>query len=235
MKTHLSMSLALAGVVFVLGLAAVNVVNAAPAHTEAAGPSASSASAASSPSAAAPLRVSAVLTPMAHLPIVIGGGGVISGSIKNGGFELGPTIWITQSTNGTDPLIYEDADLLQGTSPHTGNWAAWLGDLNNENATLRQTALVPAGAPYLEYWQMIASNESGCADDVARVLINGTVAPGSETGLCAATATKPTWVRKSLDLRAYAGQNVIIDFNMKTDAALPSSWLLDDIGFSATP
>src|SRR5262245_32453707 len=59
------------------------------------------------------LQSANVVTPTAHLPIVLGGIGV-----KNGGFELGPTDWVTQSANASDPLIYRDEDLLQGTSPH---------------------------------------------------------------------------------------------------------------------
>jgi hypothetical protein len=177
------------------------------------------------------LRVSATVTPSVRLPIVIGGV-----NLKNGGFEQGAaTAWITQSASGSDALIYMDADLLDGTSPHTGDWAAWLGGRNNENAILRQTVLVPASAPYLTYWQMIASNEPICGADVARVLINDVPVPGSETGLCAGTATKPAWERKSLDLRTFAGQNVRLDFNLTTDGNLPSSWLLDDIAFSVTP
>ena len=90
------------------------------------------------------VSMSAVVTPFVRLPIVIGGV-----NLKNGGFEQGPTAWITQSINSSDPLIYQDADLMQETAPHTGDWAAWLGDRNNENAILRQIVLVPASAPQL--------------------------------------------------------------------------------------
>jgi hypothetical protein len=94
---------------------------------------------------------------------------------------------------------------------------------------------VPAAAPYLEFWQLIASNEADCNADKASVLINGAAVAGGTVALCTSTATSPNWGRKSLDLRAYVGQNVLLDFNMKSDAAIESSWLLDDIAFSATP
>ena len=107
-----------------------------------------------------------------------------------------------------------------------------------ENATLRQSVTVPAGAPYLVYYQIIDSNEANCANDFARVLVNGAPVAASQTGICSSTQTYPNWVRKSLNLSAYAGKAVTLEFNFQADASkqtIASSWLLDDIAFSATP
>jgi serine protease len=174
-----------------------------------------------------------------YLPIAINQGGTGGGggsTLQNGGFEQGNVIWQSQ-TNYTEPLIVEDANFLQGVNPHSGNWAAWLGGYNNENATIRQVVTVPASAPYLTYWQVIASNEAAneCGADVGRVLVSNVTVPGSETGLCVTTNTFPNWQKKSFNLSAYAGQSVILDFNFRSDFGVASSWLLDDIAFSATP
>jgi hypothetical protein len=84
------------------------------------------------------------------------------------------------------------------------------------------------------YYQLIASNESNCTYDVARVAVNGTTIGGA-TGLCTSTNTRPNWQRKSLDLSAYSGQAVTLEFGLTTDSTIESSWLIDDVSFSATP
>ena len=176
-----------------------------------------------------------VYLPVAIMQTSTGGGG----PLKNGDFEQGSTLWSQQTTQPV--LLIVDANELKASlpqaNPHSGNWVGWLGGFNNENATLSQSVTVPVGAPYLIYWQLIASTEAAneCGADVGRVLISSVTVPGSLTDLCVTTNTYPNWQRKSFNLSAYAGQNVTLAFNFRSDFAVESSWLLDDIAFSATP
>ncbi len=175
----------------------------------------------------------------------MGGGSVV----PNGDFESGRVLWSVNTGVYQDPLIYEKGTtggLPLWGQPHGGSWAAWLGGYDNAslaangayNATIGQTVQVSAGKPYLVYYQMVRSNEANCNADFARVTVNNSVVAGSQIGLCAATTPQSTWVRKSLNLSSYAGQSVNLVFAVQIDTSaqtLESSWLLDDVSFSATP
>ncbi len=171
----------------------------------------------------------------AYVPLVVrqtsspGGGD----SLVNGDFEQGPTVGWETISNSDDCLIC-DRDNLPSAGPHGGDWAAWLGGLNNENAVLRQTVTISDSTPYLGFWHVISSSDF-CNDnyDVARILVNGTEV--RKINLCSTTSTYPNWVKTSADLNAFKGQTVLLELTLKTDNLIPSSWLLDDLAFQATP
>jgi serine protease len=161
------------------------------------------------------------------------------GPLKNGDFEQGDMMWIAQTLQGV-PLIVDTPEItrsLPQAKPHSGDWAAWLGGFNSEVASISQVVTVPSNATYLTYWQLISSNEtaSDCDLDIGRVLVSNVTVAGSVTGLCATSNTYPNWQKKSLNLSAYAGQTVTLAFDFRSDSSVFSSWLLDDIAFSATP
>lgn len=152
----------------------------------------------------------------------------------NGNFEQGPSVgWTISSNYPAYCLICNQADLSPFFSPRSGNWAAWFGGIHNENASLKQTVTVPAGAPYLGFWQIIDS-EDLCDDayDVARIKVNNTEV--KKTHLCL-TTHNPNWTKTSVNLSAYAGQTVVLELHAKTDGSYISSWLVDDLAFQAGP
>ncbi|BCX02888.1 MAG: hypothetical protein KatS3mg053_0826 [Candidatus Roseilinea sp.] len=175
-------------------------------------------------------------SPRAYVPIAVkqtappGGGG---GNLVNGDFEQGPSVGWTISSNYPSECLICDRDNLPSVGPHGGDWAAWFGGVNNENASLKQTVTIPAGAPYLGFWHVIASNDF-CGDnyDVARIKVNGTDV--RKINLCS-TTHNPNWTKTSVNLSAYAGQSVLLELTVKTDSSIVSSWLVDDLAFQATP
>jgi len=86
-------------------------------------------------------------------------------SLANGDFEAGRDgSWIEYSKIGW-PLVVNDFS-PNDITPHSGNWAAWLGGDYNEVAELSQQVPIPAGATSLSltYWYWIGS-EDDCGYD----------------------------------------------------------------------
>src|SRR5690606_27560353 len=109
----------------------------------------------------------------------------------------------------------------------SGRWAVWLGGADDEVSILSQQVIVPAGQAVLSYYHWIGS-EDACGFDFAGVSVNGTAV--SEYTLCAQEETAG-WARKSVNLAAYAGQSVMLEFWATTDGSGISSLFLDDVAF----
>ena len=145
--------------------------------------------------------------------------------VQNGGFEAGAASWEIK-TNGPG--------LIGSTLPHTGQLGALLGGRNNANDELGQGLTLPAGQTSILrfWWHMLTTETSHPADhlDIQVRLADRTVIPlqqitdGSVAG---------SWQQGTLDLTAYAGQSVDLQFNADTDAARPTYFYLDDVSVQA--
>jgi hypothetical protein len=148
---------------------------------------------------------------------------VASLGIVNGTFEAGPTGWTEYSLNGWD-IIMSSLPL----TAHSGQWVAWLAGDYEEVAYIEQKVTVPLSAPYLAYWHWIVS-EDVCGYDFGGVIINGTIVV-DVYDLCEATDTGG-WAYHVVDLRAYAGQTVMLQIRAETDYSLSSHLFIDDVTF----
>lgn len=152
-------------------------------------------------------------------------------AVPNGDFESGRTLWV-ESSAMTQTLIVTASVLPTGTLPHGGAWLAWLGNVDDETASIQQTLTVPVSAPYLSYWHSIVSDETGCFYDFATVLVNDALL--DTYALCTDTDTHG-WAYRALDLTAYAGQAVTVTFQVATDASVTSHLFIDDVAFQIGP
>jgi serine protease len=143
-------------------------------------------------------------------------------------FELGPVGWTQYSTHGWQLIT---TSFPSGLVPHSGVWAVWLGGDYNETSYIQQTVTIPAAAPYLAYWHWIASQDV-CGYDFGGVLVNGAVV--HVYNLCTSTNTNG-WVKKVVNLGAYAGQTVAVQIRAETDGSLNSNLFVDDVSVQATP
>ena len=132
--------------------------------------------------------------------------GIAGTQLANGGFESGPGIgWEEYSLLGL-PVIVDTKTLFDPgadiqVTPHTGDWAAWLGGENNELSYIRQQVTIGSAAPVLGYWHWIQSTDT-CGFDLARILVDGVQV--RSYSLCRNSNTGG-WVKQTVDLGAYAG------------------------------
>jgi secreted trypsin-like serine protease len=150
-----------------------------------------------------------------------------SGSLINGDFEQGPGVgWTEFSALGYDLIM--NSDFPGSIAPHSGQWAVWLGGVDNEISYVEQSVSVEAGASILGFWMWIASQDE-CGFDFGGVTVNGASAYQFE--LCD-TADTNGWVRRTIDLGAYVGQSVTFQIRAETDASLYSDLIVDDVTLS---
>ena len=148
-------------------------------------------------------------------------------AIVNPGFEQGRGVgWQEYSAQGW--VLIMNSGFPTGVSPHSGQWAAWLGGAHDEISYVRQSVTIPAGAPILSFWAWIASADV-CGYDFGGVLVNSTVV--NQFNLCSSTATGG-WVRRTVNLSAYAGQTVALQLRVETDASLNSNLFIDDVSLT---
>jgi len=148
-----------------------------------------------------------------------------SAGIVNGDFESGPVGWQEYSYKGWPLILYKD-DLP--VTPHSGNWAAWLGGDDEETCYISQTVTIPAGNVTLTLWEWIGS-EDICNYDFAWVRINN--ANVSTINLCEDNNTGG-WVKRTIGLSAYAGQTVSLQIRVETDGSYISNYFVDDVALS---
>jgi serine protease AprX len=153
--------------------------------------------------------------------VVVGGGG--NNALQNGDFENGQDgSWTEYSSHGWDLIMYGGAPV----DPHGGSWLVWLGGDYDDLSTLTQQVTLPTASPTLTYWLWIASAEDTCGNDVGRVYINTTIV--DSLTLCKSSNTNG-WVQRTIDLSAYAGQSVSLQFYTQTNGAYNSNFFLDDV------
>ena len=143
-------------------------------------------------------------------------------AIVNGGFESGIAPWTETSSGGYG--------LRDSTRPHTGSWGTWLGGYNSGTDSISQAIKVPANGT-LTYWWYLTTQESGSTVyDRLRVRVlssSGAVLATPRTWSNASGAG--LWRQDTLNLGAYAGQSVRIEFVATNDGSLPSSFFVDDV------
>jgi hypothetical protein len=143
--------------------------------------------------------------------------------VQNPGFETGSlTPWLTSG------LV---APIIVGSGAHAGTYAARPGSPTpyNGNSTFQQTVAVPAGGGTLSYWY-----NPHCPDtltyDQQQVQVRNTsgIVLATVMNICSNTGV---WTQKTFSMAAYAGQTVVLWFNVHDDGwpTDPSYMLVDDV------
>ena len=149
-----------------------------------------------------------------------------SNAVSNSTFESGATNW----------ELSADVLTLNPSMAHGGSYYAWLGGYNNASDTASQNVSVPASASqaYLQFWYRITTNETAgtTAYDFMRVYVKNPT-----TGSTIATlktysnlTTTSGWTQsEQIDLSAYKGQTIKLQFAATTDASQSTSFSIDDV------
>ncbi|MFG3345958.1 hydrolase [Streptomyces sp. NPDC048018] len=155
-----------------------------------------------------------------------GGGTCTAGQLlANPGFESGTTAWSASSG-----VITNDT----GRPARTGSYKAWLSGYGSAHTdTLSQTVTIPAGCTTaaLSFWTRIdtAETTTTTAYDTLRVQVlnsGGTVL--STLATYSNLNASGSYVQRSFDLSAYAGQTVTLKLTGTEGATLQTSFVIDD-------
>lgn len=149
----------------------------------------------------------------------------IPNPIQNWNFESGHVAWYENPPNG---LV---TNYLAGKPARSGTWAAWLGGEYDAIHELAQEVSIPLGAKTLSFWYWIDSIEVCGYYDAAWLYVGGNMLV--EFDLCGNNNTGG-WVKRSVDVSAYAGRTVWIQFLAWLDQDTNSNFLLDDVVISST-
>ena len=142
--------------------------------------------------------------------------------LQNPGFESGNTAW-----SASAGVI----DNSSGAPARTGSWKAWFNGYGRSTTnTMTQTVTVPnSGNATLAFHLRVSSAETTTtrAYDTFRVQI---VSGGSTTTLGTFSNLDETtsYVARSFDVSAFAGQQVTVRFVGTEDVSLATSFLVDD-------
>jgi hypothetical protein len=156
--------------------------------------------------------------------------------VDNGGFENGLTGWTTAGvalpTTSTTQFHSGSASALVGTvQPATQP----LGDSN-----LTQTVTIPpTGTTTLSFWYRPSTADdlcsgSGCVYDWQEAQVR-TTAGATLASIFKSDSNSQTWTQVNFDMTPYAGQSVVLWFNVHQDGASPpdDTWMyLDDVSLT---
>lgn len=148
---------------------------------------------------------------------------VVSQLFLNPGFELGDVNWIAT------PAVISTG----GMPPRTGSWNAWLngyGEIHTD--TLEQQVTIPAAATSatLSFWLLIETEEApGDPFDYLTVeILNASDTVMETLATYSNLDANASYVQKTFDLTAYAGQTIKVRFVGTEDDILYTSFVIDD-------
>ncbi|MGW3119403.1 M1 family aminopeptidase [Streptomyces sp. NPDC001107] len=146
--------------------------------------------------------------------------------VTNGGFESGTSPWTQSSTS----VITSRS----GQTAHGGTSYAWLdGTGGTHTDTLSQSVTIPSGCSTatLSFWLHIDTTET--TSSIAYDKLTAKI--GSTTLATYSNLDKNTgYVKKTLDVSAFAGQTVSLAFTGAEDSSLQTSFVLDDIALDTS-
>lgn len=150
-----------------------------------------------------------------------------SNLLVNGGFEGSVSPWVMSGTGA----LY----IANGSSPHGGTGYIYFGTANNRTGQNYQTVSIPTTASgTLSFWLNVTSAETTTTTQYDRLFVevrntSGTLlaTPATYSNLNK-TASSTSYTQRTLNLAAYRGQTVRIQFRATTDSSLITTFRVDD-------
>lgn len=188
----------------------------------------------------------AATTHRLYLPQVVTLPGNNIAPLVDGNFEhssSGNAKWIEYRSYANRPLIVQTAGDLN-VAPRSGNWFAWLGGDHLLGETVNHQSRIASAAPvplpnqtpiYLNFYYQVISEEVPdaeglCVDDVINIWVNNILMYQGQ--LCNLSNTNG-WMPFSIDVSLFAGQNVTLEFEIRSNYQRFSHVMLDDIAFQS--
>lgn len=148
--------------------------------------------------------------------------------LQNGGFEADAAGWQEYSVQGYS--------LISDFNPRTGVLGAYLAGVNDADDRISQPVTLPAGASSITlraWWYLATAETAGAFDTLAIWLLRPDNTPLTRLLRLDTTYPAGVWDEIVIDLSAYAGQTVVIQFVGQTDLSNISDFFLDDVSVSA--
>jgi Zn-dependent metalloprotease len=147
--------------------------------------------------------------------------------LVNGGFESVVTPWVMSGTGA----FY----IANGSSPHGGTGYIYFGVNNSVTGQTYQTVSIPTTATgTLTFWLNVTSSETTTTTQFDKLFVevrntSGTLlaTPATYSNLNK-VASSTTYSQKSLNLAAYKGQTVRIQFRSTMDSSITTTFRVDD-------
>jgi len=166
---------------------------------------------------------------------LVADGGFETGSSPSGAFTFTvvSSAWTWQSSGSagtSDPRYYNPAS----SAARTGNWCLYF-DLGPSTDHLYQTVTVPAGASAtLSFWLKIGTFETSTTSaydtlNVSVTDVSGGVPPSSVMYSNLDDNAGFSYVHHTLDVSAFAGRTIRLQFDLSADSTNATIFLLDDV------
>ena len=154
------------------------------------------------------------------------GGGGGAELVSNGGFEGSSSPWI---------LSGQAYHTTTGAYPRTGSGYVYMGAGNNANGTLYQQISIPSTASGNgSFWLNVTSSETTTTTQFDKLFVevrstSGTLLATLATYSNLNKGTAGVYSQKSLNLSAYKGQTIRLQFRATTDVSLSTTFRIDDV------
>lgn len=151
--------------------------------------------------------------------------------VLNGNFEAGNHVWYESSLQYPNIITQE----TRAVPARSGLYFAWLAGANNDVSVITQTVRVRGDATFLRLYYMAASDEAcgKVSPDTAQISFNDAIMPNGNLVLCKGKNVT-SWRALTFNLAGYIDQEVTIRIEARTNASVPSSMWVDDVGFVRT-
>ncbi len=152
----------------------------------------------------------------------------VTDAVANGGFELGGVGWLVPGS-GSTPV-----PTISSTVAHSGKHSLCLGSaLNSPEPTgysaVYQWVTVPTGKPKLTFWYLPWTADSSIQSDGQEVQVFDSQG-NYLASLMQVLEGDGVWKQATLDLSAYAGQQIALMFDVYQDGGGdPTGMCIDDI------
>ncbi|MGH9949182.1 MAG: M4 family metallopeptidase [Pyrinomonadaceae bacterium] len=146
--------------------------------------------------------------------------------LTNGGFEGSASPWVGSGTG----YFY----IANGSFPHGGTGYIYFGVNNSRTGQSYQTVSIPSSAAgTLTFWLNVTSSETTTTTQYDNLFVevrntSGTLLATLATYSNLNKGTAGVYSQKSLNMSAYKGQTVRVQFRATTDSTLPTTFRVDD-------
>lgn len=147
--------------------------------------------------------------------------------LTNGGFETSVSPWVMSGTGA----LYT----ANGSSPRSGTGYIYFGTANSVSGQTYQQVAIPSTATgTLTFWLNVTSNETTTTTQYDKLFVEVRNTSGTLLATLATysnlnkTSAATSYTQRSLNVSAYKGQTVRIQFRATTDSSLPTTFRVDD-------